>query len=289
MRIYLPFSAVSIIFAPDFTVQRMKKNLIFMILATLVVACGGKKESDGATVEVSDLSWGMLERDTTIMLSSGGSPKAELHLIIYYIKDKGFEQVNDSLLRDGVLVPDYLWHNDSTTTAQNAVDTYIRLFAEDYHRDYGAMYRSDATHAESYNVQFTCKTSVHASRDGIVNYMAETFYFAGGQHGVDMITVKNIDTRQKHILHASDLFVPGYEDRLNDIVVEQLYHDRGVKSLEELRDHGFFVGLEPYATSNFMVGKHDITFIYGDSEIAPHEEGIIRVEVSNSKLKGILK
>ena len=288
MRIFLPFSLVSINFAAEFMSMRMKKHLILLLSVLLFCACGGKKEGD--VVDSSDLHWDVVERNTTLQLTSAAnSPKAELHLIIYYIKDKGFEGVNDSLLLDGVLTPDYLWQNDSAANAAKAADTYIRLFAEDYERDYGAMYRSDMSHASSYNVQFTCKTSVRQSRDHIVNYLAETFYFGGGQHGVEQLRVKNIDTQKRHILQLADLFVPGFEDRLADLVVEQLCHDRNVKNLEELQGKGFFVGMEPYATDNFMVGRNNITFIYGDSEIAPHEEGIIQVELKNSSLKGILK
>ena len=288
MRIFLPFSVVSIIFAANFMIKRMKNHLFLLLSVLLLCSCGGKKE--GGDMEKTDLNWAKVERDTTLLLSSTpGSPKAELHLIIYYIKDKGFEAVNDSLLLDGVFTPDYLWQNDSGSTASKAADTYIRLFAEDYQNDYGAMYRSDMTHAASYNVQFTCKTSARPSRDHIVNYMAETFYFGGGQHGVEQLWVKNIDTKLHRILQLSDLFVPGYEDRLAEMIVDQLCRDRNAKSLEVLQGMGFFVNMEPYATHNFIVGRNSLTFIYGDSEIAPHEEGIIRVELKNSALKGILR
>ena len=267
---------------------RMKKYLFALFFVALIMACGGKHQGGNSTP--NNLSWGLVERDTIILLGSqGGSPKAELHLKIHYIKDKGFEQVNDSLLRDGMLVPDYLWNNDTMLTVRQAVDTYIRMFADDYRRDYGAMYRSDLGHAESYNAQFSCQTTVETSRDGIVNYLAETFYFGGGQHGVEMLMAKNIDTRNGHILNKNDLFVPGHEDRLAEMVVEQLCQQLGLKSLDELHSKGFFVGLEPYATDNFIVGRHSVTFVYGDSEIAPHEEGIVRVEIANSQLKDLLR
>ena len=104
MRIFLPFSLVSINFAAEFMSMRMKKHLILLLSVLLFCACGGKKEGD--VVDSSDLHWDVVERNTTLQLTSAAnSPKAELHLIIYYIKDKGFEGVNDSLLLDGVLTP----------------------------------------------------------------------------------------------------------------------------------------------------------------------------------------
>lgn len=266
----------------------MKKYLLAAFIVGACAACGSKHQ-DGP-VDADDLSWGVVERDTVIRLSSvADTPKCELHLAIHYIKDKGFEHVNDSLLRDGTLTPDYLWNGDTVLTVRQAVDTYIRLFADDYRRDYAAMFRSDAGHAESYNVQFTCKTSVHPSRDNIVSYEAEAFYFGGGQHGIDMLTVKNIDTRNRRILGLGDLFVPGYEDRLAEAVVDQLCEQLGVKTLDDLHARGFFVGLEPYAPDNFIIGRHSVTFVYGDSEIAPHEEGIVRVEIADSQLRDIMR
>ena len=46
---------------------------------------------------------------------------------------------------------------------------------------------------------------------------------------------------------------------------------------------------EVYLSENFILGKDDITFIYGEDEIAPHAVGEIRVKVDLDDLKKFLK
>ena len=49
------------------------------------------------------------------------------------------------------------------------------------------------------------------------------------------------------------------------------------------------MGIDPYVPDNFLVEGKTYTFIYNESEIAPHAKGEIRITFNESELKDILK
>ena len=100
--------------------------------------------------------------------------------------------------------------------------------------------------------------------------------------------VKNINAETGKILKLSDVFVPGYEQGLEDLIVEKLCKQYEVKDLKGLQEKGLFVGIDPYVTENFILDDGEITFIYCDSEIAPHAMGEIKVELDEKDMKHIL-
>ena len=101
--------------------------------------------------------------------------------------------------------------------------------------------------------------------------------------------VKNIELKSGRILKPEDFFVAGYEQPLTELIIEELCKKEGVASLKELQGNGIFADIEPYATDNFIVGDGDMTFIYVDSEIAPHEKGEITIKLTDSQLNQLLK
>lgn len=267
----------------------MKKILYLMITALTVgtvMACGGSGSNDEADQE---LSFETIVRDTTIKLSNDpSSPQAEVHLNILYATGKNAETVNDSLLRSGILTPDYLSASGSKMNAVEAIDSFIIKYAADYKQDFGRLYAADKEHATSYSIQYSCNTKTDNGRKDIINYVAEVYSYAGGAHGVNMTIAKNINKETGKILKLSDVFVPGHDQTLTEMIVEKLCKQYDAKDLKELQGKGLFVDMDPYVSENFILQDGQITFLYCDSEIAPHAMGEIKVEIDNSDLKQIL-
>ena len=261
-------------------------SLMPILLMGIITACGGKTDSNEAEAE---LAFERIVKDTTIQLTSdASSPQAEVHLMIHYATGKNAATVNDTLLRSGILTPDYLSASGSKMSAVEAVDSFLIKYAADYKQDFGRLYAMDKEHGTSYSIQYSCNTKVENGRKGIINYIAEVYSFAGGAHGVNTTIVKNINTETGKILKLSDVFVPGYEQGLEDLIVEKLCKQYEVKDLKGLQEKGLFVGIDPYVTENFILDNGEITFIYCDSEIAPHAMGEIKVELDDNDMKHIL-
>ncbi|MBQ7442037.1 MAG: DUF3298 domain-containing protein, partial [Prevotella sp.] len=79
------------------------------------------------------------------------------------------------------------------------------------------------------------------------------------------------------------------ESTLTDMIVERLCKENGVSDLKELKKNNIMMGIDPYVPDNFLVEGKTYTFIYNESEIAPHAKGEIRITFNESELKDILK
>ena len=101
--------------------------------------------------------------------------------------------------------------------------------------------------------------------------------------------VKNIDAKTGRIITLKDIFVPGYEETLQEILLEKIKKKFNAKSLEALQQQYIFADGDIYVPDNFILNEDDIIFIYGEDEIAPHSIGQIRIEIDRDELNKIMK
>lgn len=257
-----------------------------LILGVTLFSCSGNKQPEAD----ESLRWDSIVKDTIIHLTTDNqSPTAEIHLNIKYADGKQAKSINDSILRSGILSPDYLSITDKKMSVQEAIDTFTTKYLADYKRDFGAMYSRDKEHGASYNLQYSCNTRTSEEKEGVLNYVAEVFSYSGGAHGMNFTLARNIDKATAKVMKINDFFVPGYEENLKELIVEKLCKQFDVKDLDGLRAKSIFYGIEPYVPGNFIVRKDSFVFIFCDTEIAPHAIGEIRLSIDNSELKQILK
>ena len=100
------------------------------------------------------------------------------------------------------------------------------------------------------------------------------------------MNLENLTGRQ---LALSDIFVPGYEQRLSSRLQKALCSYVGVGSLQELKNQGYLYSMDMFSSENFILGEEAITFIYNPYEIAPYEKGSIELTLAYSELDDILK
>jgi len=160
---------------------------------------------------------------------------------------------------------------------------------EEYQEEYEKLYRQDSKHANAYNYEYFVSTRTQEGAEGILNYIGDIYLYGGGEHGIRQTIVKNLQVKSGAIIQLSDLFVPGYEKKLQEILIEELCEQQNVKDLQALQEQGIFIDGRIYIPENFILEKNSITFIYCEDEIASHEMGEIRVKLKNRKLKEILK
>ena len=126
-------------------------SLMPILLMGIITACGGKTDGNEAEAE---LAFERIVKDTTIQLTSdASSPQAEVHLMIHYATGKNAATVNDTLLRSGILTPDYLSASGSKMSAVEAVDSFLIKYADDYKQAFGGLYAMDKEHGTSYSIQ----------------------------------------------------------------------------------------------------------------------------------------
>lgn len=91
------------------------------------------------------------------------------------------------------------------------------------------------------------------------------------------------------LITLSDLFIEGYEESVKEIIFEKLQRCLKNNRTGFHKQEGSLTDGDIYITDNYVIGKNKITFIYCEDEIAPHECGEMRVDLSKSELKKYLK
>lgn len=260
------------------------------LLLPLMIGCGG---GDSArTAKIEGLEFDSITTDTTVRLveDDAQSPTCHIRLSIQYAKGgKQADAINDSLLRSGLLVPDYLALSREHITMRHAVDSFVKRYIADYLKDMAPLYRQDKDHATSYNCEYIVSTTTRNGRDNMLSYVADTYSFAGGAHGFSQTLIRNFDASTGKRITLTDIFVPGFEQRLCDKIVERMCKKFDAEDIEGLREQVIFEGIDPYPTDNFVLGKDEITFIYVEDEIAPHAVGEISIAIPYSDLEDLLR
>ena len=269
----------------------MKKLVFsaFALLAATIMAtsCGGTTKNGSAD---DSLTFDSIKVDSTLSLTEyTAGPRCIVSLCLTYAKGKNAELINDSIIRSGVLSPDYFSITSEKITPEVAVDSFVNRYLAEYKKDYGEMYKADPNHGASYNCEYLVKTYVMQDNDKYYTYVANIYNYGGGAHGNSIVVARNIDASTGKIVSLKDLFVPGYEQELNDLIVKALCEKYEVKDLEGLHGKTIFSGIDVYAPDNFIIGTDDITFIYSPDEIASHAEGEIRVAIKNGDMERLLK
>ena len=264
----------------------MRKLTSLLALATvLLCACGG---SNSRTATIKGLEFDSIVVDSTLALTgSENSPKCQVRLSIQYVKGENAEKMNALLLRSGVLSPDYLSLGSQKLSPKQSVDSFVRRFLSEYKQEYGELYRNDTEHAASYNCTYRVTTYTQNGADNVLNYIAEVYTYGGGEHGVSQTIARNINVKTGKLIQLADLFKPGYQPNLCELITKKCLKRFDVDNIDELKAKGIFIDGEVYASENFILGDDNITFIYCEDEIAPHDIGEIRID--NDELESQLK
>ncbi len=254
----------------------MRKFILsaWIAVSTLFIlsSCNGK--SGTSTNGGDSIRFDSIKVDSTVWLSEDtAGPRCHVSLSIAYAKGKNAEYINDSIIRSGILSPDYFSVMTSKMSVEQAVDSFITTYLADYKKDYGDLYKEDKTHAASYNCEYIVSTNILQESEKYYAYVANIYSYGGGAHGSSFVIVKNINIKNGKITMLRDIFVPGYEQELNDVLVKKMCKQYEVNNIKELNSKSIFDGIDVYAPENFIIGDKEITFIYSPDEIASHAVG----------------
>lgn len=230
----------------------------------------------------------------TLRVSSGApltdslpEPSCEVDIELITLANAEYSSLNDSLLRSGILTPEYLSLTDTTLTPREAVDSFIVRYISDY-RTFFANIFLDEGDAEAVKKSYQLTTGIEEGRDSVLCYEARITQKEGALQNTYTIC-KNLDLAHCRLLTLDDVFVHGADHGLAEAITSQLMHQTAKKTPNELHEAGFFAGTDVYPTPNFLLGDKSVTFVYVPGEIADRDKGEIRVEVKYSNVKNLLK
>lgn len=262
--------------------------LVFFVGMLISTSCNSRSNNNGANEDSVVLD--SVKVDSVLALTGDtAGPRCHVNLCLTYFIGKNADRINDTIIRSGILSPDYFSITSQKITPQEAADSFVTRYVTEYKRDYGELYKADKSHGASYNCEYILKTHVMHGDDKYYTYIANIYNYGGGAHGSSIVVARNIDITTGKIVSLKDIFVPGFEQELNELIVKALCKTYNVSDLKGLNDKTIFLGIDVYAPDNFIIKDDGITFIYSPDEIASHAEGEIRVEVENHDLERLFR
>ena len=271
------------------TMRRIAFKKIGLAIACFAMtACGnggngGSGSKEGAAIEFQPVK---CEKSAKI-IDADNAPACSVHIELQ--EAKGSQEAVAKAINETV-IEELLEMNQ--LTMQQAVDSFANKYASTYRHDFAQLYKEDASSPDSrawYEYYYNIISEVRKGRNGTIVYIANTDYYEGGAHGLNFQTVLNFEPSTGKLLKLDDIFVPGYEKTLTDLLLQALYEETETENLDELHDKGFLYDMEMYPAYNFILGSGGVTFVYAPYEIAPYSEGIIELTIDYGQLEKLLK
>lgn len=252
------------------------------LLATALCSCSSSTD-DGIS-----LSQASIERQVELS-KTDKSPHCEVELKLHYVKGSGSKAGIAKAINETIVKRLF---DMSGLTMQQAVDSFANQYTRDYVKNCLPLYREDSgdpLKSAWYEYRYSITTETQQERDHTLTYLATLDYYEGGAHGINQLLVMNFDTESGQLITLSDVFAPGYDKKLNELLLNALMEETGTTTIEQLHDMGYLFATNIFAPENFILGTDAITFIYNPYEIAPYAVGTTRLTIGNSDLQGIMK
>lgn len=262
--------------------RNMKKNISILISSAFALTgCTGMTTP-------TQLSFDTLSVEKRVTLTTDtNSPAYEMKINVKYVKE-GSDDMRKSV-NDAITAKIFNLHN---VDIKMAVDSFVNENTRTYLKDMRPLYMEDKRDIDRrpiYEYAADIKTRTEDGREGVVTYFIDMYNFEGGAHGLTQLLTLNFDKATGKTLTLDDVMVPGYKVKLNELLQKALMDKADCKDINELHDKGYLFSMEMYPSSNFILGKDGITFIYNPYEIAPYALGRIELTISNSTLEPLLK
>lgn len=257
----------------------MKNFNLLSMITLLMIAYGGNDEDA--------IKFDSFEVDKVAVLSNDDpSPRCQVHLHMNQAtKACGHrgELINATVMRRLLDLEDSSMKLAAETFADKYTQSYITNMLPLYNQD-----RSDTLKRQWYEYHYIIDTNTQKGSKNSVVYLATIDYYEGGAHGINQLLTMNFDTRTGRLLTMKDIFASGYEQPLQEMLLQALMEKTGLNSLTALHEKGYLYSMDIFPAENFILGDETITFVYNPYEIAPYALGSTELTLPYSQLSKIL-
>lgn len=235
----------------------------------------GKKSS---VPKMLNIPTAMVSIDTIARLSD--EIQCHVHVDFTYINDRKYSICNDSLLRMGLLQPDYFSIiNDKKLTPQKAIPIFVRQYINEYMEIAKLILQKEKDKSNLIG-ELTIKTELRAANNANITALSHIAINNGNGQLTKYTIVRNFNPQNGHLITLQEEFGNDYKERFTKEIIEKLIDREALESddIAGLQSKGYFVGIDPYPSDNFILTDDSIVFIYNPGEINQKE---VRVVVNN--------
>jgi hypothetical protein len=140
----------------------------------------------------------------------------------------------------------------------------------------------------SYGLERSIKVETDTLGIFAMEFFEYTFF--GGAHPNTVTVYENINLVDGRKIKISDLFNPGFEEKLNVIAEKSFRKVREIKPDENLEEAGYWFENGKFKlNNNFIITKEGLKFLFNPYEVAAYYLGATEFLIEYSQLKEIIK
>lgn len=267
--------------------EKMRNLLWVIVLALFASGCDDNHNNVLKRYGLQAISLAL--DSTTYLANNAHSPKCEVSIQMQCMRGNNAPKINKALIQSGFMVANSLSQTNEMTDMERVLRTFVSQYMDEYINIYGPLYRADSVNPTTYNRRYQLKSELQNNQKDILTYIIYLSTAAGTSQTSNQTIAKNFNLKTGELITLSDLFIEGYEESVKDIILEKLQKRLKNHRTVYQKQGGRLTDSDVYITDNYVIGKNKITFIYCEDEIAPHECGEMRVDLSQSELKKYLK
>lgn len=254
----------------------VKKSFICLSVVALacliVTGCNGKKAKQAKLAVPID----KITMDTTIRFNKDAACKIDINYA--FLKGNEYAAANDSLLRMGTLQPNYFALSAEKLTPQRAISELARHYGAEYTEL--ARWLKDREHEKSQlDWALNINTRIVPGMENYVVYISD-IAIKTGKTTTKYSLCFNIDPKTGRQITLKEVFGDDYNETLTKKIIAQMAKNNDWDDDDEAQaqSKGYFVGIKPYASQNFILYDDSTTFVYSPGEINKNE---VRVTIEN--------
>ena len=257
------------------------------LLGTTSCNNGGSKGHE------NDIKFSSIELEEKYhLLNNLDNPNCNLEIKFTYPSQWSDEKLLPELQKQFVL--SYFGENYEGYTPEEAAHHYVEDYIAAY-KELESDFKEDLSKADErpvgawYAYYEMSENSIDFDQQGILSYTVSFENYTGGAHGAHAYNHHVIDLQTAKPLTEADIFVEDYEEKLAQILVDQIAKQNNVANNKELENIGFFSIDEIFPNGNFMVDQTGITYSFNEYEIAAYVVGVTHVQLPYKEIRHLLR
>ena len=179
----------------------------------------------------------------------------------------------------GLLQPDYFSINNDKLTPQIAIPTFVRQYIKEY-MEIAQLVRQKEKDKSQLIGELTIKTELRAALDNYITALSHIAINNGNGELTKYTIVRNFDPKNGKLITLQEQFGKDYKEKLTKEIIKRIADRENLEKddIAGLQAKGYFIGIDPYPTDNFILTDDSIMFIYTPGEISQKE---VRVAIDN--------
>lgn len=269
-----------------------RRNLVLTIITSCLVSCfllpgcNGQRQIDSEAVKSIQV------KEDAHLQDDEASPACKITIDYSYLAPSGqtdtiAQRINQTV-QTHILGKEY-----ANLTPEAAVDSFKNTYIATYRKDVGQFYQEDIKNGTAknelptwYNYEYGLSTAFSDGKEGILNFIADTYEYTGGAHPNSWGRWMNFEQTTGKLLTLKDVFMAGSEKPMNAMLLKELIsqmadkmENDSITSLAGLQNVGILTSTDMYVPDNFLLKKDTVSFLYNKYDIAPYAAGAITLSL----------